>query len=262
MARLFLACILLFSAGRLLADDRVRQVQEELRKRHLYFGDIDGRDNAELRNALKRYQQRKGFTVTGDVDSDTAASLGLPKIVAVASTSPSLPDEPVLRSEFARELTPGERLALERQAEEANAASPPPPAEAPPPAENFAPERVTQFVESYLRDGELNEPAAQNKYYAFPLRYMTDGVRDEAYVERDADKQIRSWPQRKFMLSSPVAISSTGTPSEARVEFTYAFEERKDSGRVAKGEARQHWTVRAEGDQLKITSIDEERARR
>lgn len=245
---------------RTFADERIRHVQEELRKRHLYFGDIDGRDNGELRNALKRYQQRKGFTVTGDVDNDTAASLGLAQTVAVAATTQMLPDEPVLRSEFARDLTPGERLALERQAD--TATTPAPPAEAPSPVDNLTPDRVTQFVESYLRDGEVNDPTAQNKYYAFPLQYMADGIRDQAYVERDANKQIRSWPTRKFMLSSPVTFFSTGKPGEARIEFTYAFEESKDAGRIAKGEARQHWTVRADGDQMKITQIDEQRVRR
>jgi len=72
-------------AGSVLAEDRVRQVQEELRKRHLYFGDIDGRDNTELHSALKRYQARKGFTISGDIDPDTAASLGLAHVVIVAA---------------------------------------------------------------------------------------------------------------------------------------------------------------------------------
>lgn len=261
MSRLFLACILLFFANHLVADDRIRQVQEELRKRHLYFGDIDGRDNVELQSAVRRYQERKGFNATGEVDQDTAASLGVAVNVAIAAVGAVLPDEPVLKGDFARDLPPQERRALESEGDTANS-SPAPPAESPPPADNFSPERVTQFVESYLRDGEINNPAAQTKYYAFPLRYMTDGVRNAAFVEHDAANQIRAWPQRKFILSSPVKLSSTGKQDEARVEFTYAFEEAKNESRIAKGEARQNWTIRADGDQLKITQIDEEIARK
>ena len=55
------------------ADETIRQVQEELRKRNLYFGNIDGQNTTVLAEALKRYQARKGFAVTGKVDSDTAA---------------------------------------------------------------------------------------------------------------------------------------------------------------------------------------------
>ena len=36
------------------------QVQEELRKRHLFFRDIDGRPSLEYAIALKRYQARQG----------------------------------------------------------------------------------------------------------------------------------------------------------------------------------------------------------
>lgn len=258
MARLLLACILLFCVSGAFADDRVRQVQEALRKRHLYFGDIDGRDNAELQNALKRYQERKGLAVTGDVDAVTAASLGLSNRVSVA-TANMLPDEPVLPHHFARALTAEQRVAFERQAEDVGAsASPAPPAESPPPAENFTPERVTQFVEAYLRDGETNNPTAQTKYYAFPLRYMEDGVQDAAWVERDQATQIHHWPRRKFMLASPVTLFSTGGAGEAHVEFTYAFEEARNDSHIARGKARQNWTVRADGDQMKITQIDEE----
>ena len=43
------------------ADEQTRRAQEELRKRNLYFGDINGQMNRELTEALKRYQTRKGF---------------------------------------------------------------------------------------------------------------------------------------------------------------------------------------------------------
>src|SRR6476469_1204572 len=79
------------------ADETVRQVQEELRKRNLYFGNIDGQSSPGLVDALKRYQARKGFAVTGTVDSDTATSLHV-QVVAVAAAAP-LPDMPVLKSD-------------------------------------------------------------------------------------------------------------------------------------------------------------------
>src|SRR5215212_7938461 len=67
------------------ADETVRQVQEELRKRNLYFGNIDGNVTPVLTDALKRYQTRKGFSVTGQVDKDTARSLHV-RATTVAAT--------------------------------------------------------------------------------------------------------------------------------------------------------------------------------
>ncbi|HEX8898717.1 MAG TPA: peptidoglycan-binding domain-containing protein, partial [Chthoniobacterales bacterium] len=150
------------------ADETVRQVQEELRKRNLYFGNIDGQSSAVLTAALKRYQARQGFTVTGKVDRDTATSLHV-ETTAVASVSP-LPDVPVLKSDTASALPESQRLALQREAEENPdiTPSPPPPAESPAPGQDLTPERITQFVQDYLRDAETSDVQKQVNYYAFP----------------------------------------------------------------------------------------------
>ncbi len=61
----------------LQAQDQTRSVQEELRRRSLYFGNVDGRESSELAEATKSYQRRKGFTPTGQADRETLRSLGL-----------------------------------------------------------------------------------------------------------------------------------------------------------------------------------------
>jgi peptidoglycan hydrolase-like protein with peptidoglycan-binding domain len=260
--------LLVVFAARAVADDQVRDVQQELRKRHLYFGDIDGRSNAELIGAIKRYQSRKGFAPSGRLDHDTAASLGLTTTtattVAAVTANPAVAEGPVLKSEFARELTAEQREQLEKQAEAANdiaASIPAAPAESPPPSENLTPERVTKFVEDYLRDGEAQDEAAQMKYYEFPVEYFDDGMQDAAYVARDTRRYVHRFPERKFMLSSPVTFFSAGNDHEAIVEFTYAYQVRsKDS--PASGQAKQRWRVRVDGDQLKIVAIQEQNLRR
>ena len=61
----------------LSADDHVRQVQEELRKRHLFSGEANGRTSPALTAAVARYQRIKGFVRSGMIDSETRASLGI-----------------------------------------------------------------------------------------------------------------------------------------------------------------------------------------
>lgn len=61
------------------ANDQVRRVQEELRKRHLFYGEITGEMSPSLSAAIGRYQERKGFARTGFIDLDTCISLGIAK---------------------------------------------------------------------------------------------------------------------------------------------------------------------------------------
>ena len=61
----------------IFADDQVRRVQEELRKRHLFYGEITGEISPSLTAAIGRYQERKGFRRTGVINLDTCISLGI-----------------------------------------------------------------------------------------------------------------------------------------------------------------------------------------
>lgn len=62
------------------ADEQVRRLQEELRKRHLFYGNLDGEFSPALVNALSHYQTKKGFPATGLLDSETCASLGITNV--------------------------------------------------------------------------------------------------------------------------------------------------------------------------------------
>jgi len=76
----------LFLTTAILADEEVRAVQTELRKRHLFHGDSTGEISPALTAAIRRYQEIKGFTRTGIIDWETSASLGIVGHAATAST--------------------------------------------------------------------------------------------------------------------------------------------------------------------------------
>lgn len=260
----FCALVLLLP-GLTRADETVRQIQEELRKRNLYFGNIDGQPSAALTDALKRYQTRKGFTVTGAVDQDTATSLHI-HITAVASRT-TLPDMPVLKSDSASSLPESQRLALQREAEEKGVdltPTPPPPAESPAVNQDLTPERVNRFVQDYLRDAETPNIRAQVQYYAFPVRYFDHGLVAEDFVARDTSNYAKRWPQRKYSLTGPPTFFASGKEGETEIEFTIGFDLRADARTTknhAAGKTRNWWTVRTEGEDLKIVAIREERVR-
>ncbi len=258
-------CLLLLCASAVgaRADERVRQVQEELRRRNLYFGDIDGQQTPEVSNALRRYQARKGFEVTGKIDDATATSLDIqpPNPTAAAATSEPLPDVPVLKSDSARQLPQAERIALEKRAE-LNVdppQSPAPPAEAPP-AQGITPERIQAYVDEYLRDAESNDIGAQVKYFAYPVDYFDHGQVDAAFTNKDVANYVKRWPERKYHLRAVPRIAAAPKDGEAVVEFPIDFEVH-NGNHVARGRTDNFWTVRQEGDDLKIVAIHEQRLR-
>jgi hypothetical protein len=265
----FLACLLFCLSialpETLWADETIRQVQEELRKRNLYFGNIDGQESPELAGALKRYQKRKGFSVTGNVDPETATSLHVQSAATVASTS-ALPDGPVLKSDTASALPESQRLALQREAEEKPdlVPTPPPPAESPAPGQDVNPEQVTKLVQDYLRDGETQDVPAQVKYFSFPVQYFDHGIVSEQFVAKDTSNYVKRWPKRKYTLTEPISFFASDSEGETNIEFTIAFElqntARKNKNR-ASGRTKNWWTVRAEGGELKIVAIREQRIR-
>jgi hypothetical protein len=250
-------CFVVTVAAPLRADERIRQAQEELRKRNLYFGNVDGQQSPELSGALKRYQARKGFAVTGNVEDETATSL---HIRTTGTSAGSLPDLPVLRSDAARELPAAQRAALEEVVEENADSAPSPPAEPPGPGQDLTPERVSKFVQEYLRDAETNDLAAQVKYFAYPIEYFDHGLVDEQFVLRDVRNYLKRWPQRKYTLDQQVSFFAGGQEGETNVEFLIAYDVRSRN-HVASGRTRNWWTLRAEGDQLKIIAIREQRLR-
>jgi hypothetical protein len=258
---LCLCLVLLGTATLVRADEKIRQAQEELRKRNLYFGNVDGQDSTELSGALKRYQTRKGFAVTGSVDAETAASL---HIETTASTQ-VLPDLPVLRSDSASALPQDKRVALQEKGGE-NLDGPPPPAppgESPGLAQNLTPERITKLVQDYLSDAETDDAQAQVKYFAFPVEYFPHGTVDEPFVTKDVSDYVKRWPERKYTLATPVSFFASGN-EETVVEFTIAFNLRskaRTTKNVASGHTRNWWTLRPEGDDLKIVSMREQRLR-
>lgn len=265
--RRLLTCFLLLVlplSGLARADETVRQVQEELRKRNLYFGNIDGQNSAVLTDALKRYQTRKGFAITGQVDKDTATSLHIQ--AAVVATSEPLPDMPVLKSDRESALPESQRLALQREAEEKPdlTPSPPPPAESPGVGQDLTPDRVNKFVQDFLRDAEGPSVPAQIKYFAFPVRYFSDGIVSEDFVTRDTTNYVKHWPERKYTLIGPATFFASGKERETEIEFTIAFDLRSPARKTknkAIGRTKNWWTVRMEGQEMKIVAIREERLR-
>lgn len=250
--------VLVLLVPHLRADEPTRRAQEELRKRNLYFGDVDGKMKPELVDALKRYQGRKGFDVTGQLDEATASSLDIP-LATTGTATPSWPDVPVLKSDAARSLSPAKQSALQTSSSINSEPSPtPPPMASPAATASLSAQEVTELVQNYLRDAETDDVDLQVRYYAYPVEYFDHGRVDRQFVLRDTRNYVKRWPRRKYTLLEPVTMQPVGPGGATQLEFTIAFAVRNKNHAV-RGKTRNFWTLQPQAGNFRIVALKEQR---
>lgn len=267
--------ILLLSCAFARADEKVRRVQEELRKRNLYFADIDGQLTKETENAVRRYQKRKGFAANGAIDADTLRSLDLappgpPPPEPVAEEI--LPDMPVLKSDAARELAEADKKILDELESNGPLA---PIGEAPPsldqpsespdePASRAEPAspvaaRAENFVRSYLEACETNQLSSELAFYADRVSYFDHGEVGRDFIAKDVARYYKRWPQRNYELLD--FKLGPGGENEVEVKFRIGFQVKSPSHR-ASGKTVNVFKIRQTGDDLRFVSLKEQRIRK
>jgi peptidoglycan hydrolase-like protein with peptidoglycan-binding domain len=242
---LFLLCTL---AGwsRAFADEETRQVQEELRKRHLFFRDIDGRQSPEYAMAIKRYQQRQGFAQTGYADEVTLYSLGIGEAAPPAEGARDLPDVPVLKSDAALHEPRPTRPPVPTKAQNAS---------------DVAKAEIRNFLRRYFDACQSLNPDDELAFYAERVEYFDHGVVDKPYIRNELAVYDQRWPSRKYTLGDSLRVVRTGnnTIAKIRIAFDVANPERS---RKANGRTDETINLAKRGDSLEIVSIKEARVRR
>jgi peptidoglycan hydrolase-like protein with peptidoglycan-binding domain len=104
------------------ADPAVESAQKKLKDDGFYYGEINGKKDADTIAAIRRYQIRNGLQITGELNAETLGSLGLTsKPASTPATRPAQTPGPTPPGFL--EETPAPRV------------TPPPPQPAPPPPE-------------------------------------------------------------------------------------------------------------------------------
>ena len=148
MNRKLLVTALIFLAGCSLAwaDAAIESAQQKLKDEGFYYGEINGKKDADTIAAIRRYQIRNGLQITGELNAETLRSLGLSsKPAATPSTRPAHTPGPTppgfLQETPAPKTTPAPRRPQ----------SPEPPPQQPQPEtddDNTAPEPPPPRVET------------------------------------------------------------------------------------------------------------------
>jgi len=185
-----------------LADEETRQVQEELRKRHLFFRDIDGRPSRDYAFAVKRYQQRMGFAQTGVADDVTLYSLGIGEPPSPAEGAGNLPDVPVLKSDAS--VPEINRPAPPIPTKEQNAGA-------------VGKAEIHGFLRRYFDACQSQNPDDELAFYAERVEYYDHGTVDRNYIKNELAVYNQRWPSRKYTLGDPLRVVRTGNNTIARI---------------------------------------------
>ncbi len=244
----FFLCLIcaLANWSQALADEETRQVQEELRKRHLFFRDIDGKPSSEFALAIKRYQQRMGFAQTGVADEFTLYSLGIGEPAPPAEGATNLPDMPVLKSDAKVPETKSTQPPVLTKAENAGGATK---------------EEIRTFLRRYFDASQSRNPEDELAFYADRVEYYDHGAVEKSYIRNELTVYDQRWPSRKYTLGDSLRVTHTGnnTLARTRVSFEVANNERS---RNASGRIDTTFNLSKRGESLQIISVKEARVRR
>jgi hypothetical protein len=234
------------SASIARADEQTRQVQEELRKRHLFFRDIDGRPTLEYAIALKRYQARQGFPVSGVADEMTLYSLGIGEPAAPAKGATELPNVPVLKSDAALpELRPQPGPVPTKNQT----------------AGNVSKAEIRDFLRRYFEACQSAAPQDELAFYADRVAYYDHGAVDKSYIQNELAVYNQRWPNRKYTMRDSLRVVRSGNHTVAKVRVAFQLANMAYN-RKASGRTDDTFSLAKNGDSLEIVSVKEARVRR
>lgn len=229
------------------ADEATRAVQEELRRRHLFYGNIDGRETPGLTAALKRYQERKGFRQTGIADPETLRSIGLSEDAPVGR---DLPDVPVLRSDRG---VPAAQQGAAGNPEE--------------PTTHFgipalpSQMEMSTFLRQYLDACQGANVADELAFYAPQVAYFDRGVVTKTYIRNESVAYRQHWPERTYTLGDTIEVAAKGDKLQATYRLNFAIANSALDQKASGSTQNTVLLTRGSDQQWEIAGIQEERVR-
>ena len=287
--------LVLFSSAAVRADEQVRSTQEELRRRNIFFGDVDGRQSREFEEALKRYQSKKGLAATGKRDRETLRSLGLAAREQGEPLPKALewPEEPVLKSDVkldvigtAEEIStstgvslsslvpdrsvsgPRGRRADRRRGTAPDSSSARTSAASAAQGAGFSPGQsgklqgeLTAYLRKYLQAMGRNRLEDELHFYADRVDYLGNGPVDRRIIEQSLRKYYQRWPSRHYTQIG--GINYRAIPSRAEIVATFQTQFSLSNGKArVGGVTASQVVINAATSDPRIVSITEQRIRR
>jgi hypothetical protein len=245
-----LSILFLCSISDFRADDQIAAVQEKLKARGLYYGEIDGENSNDTAAAITRFQVRSGLQVTGELNEETLQGLGLELSKPVGPAE----DGSVPRTEAWRALREQDREFLKQTTS-------PQPTERTPDQSSDASEidQIQDFVAGFVVAGINWDVEPELQFYADEVDYYDNGFVSKDFIRNDISRYNQRWPERRYWLEGDVDILDVTTDGiEVRFQIRYVVrnQQRESSGRAVKT-----LMLRKTPNNLEIRSVKEKTLR-
>jgi Putative peptidoglycan binding domain len=247
MKRFCLISLLAFFAiGSLRADSQIAAVQEMLKTRGLYRGEINGEENNETAAAITRFQVRSGIEVTGELNEETLRSLG---IEAPQPLEPNAEGQSRPKIEAWRALREQDRKFLEQLTS------------AQPTAETReqipGASQIQDFVAGFVVAGISEDVEAELQFYAEKADYYDRGLVSKDFIRKDISRYNQKWPIRRYWLDGDISILNglEADPIEVRYQIRYSV---RNQQKESNGTAIKTLRLKKAEHGLEITSVREE----
>jgi peptidoglycan hydrolase-like protein with peptidoglycan-binding domain len=284
MKRLLLVSLamVLCGAGSVFADETVSAAQTRLKEGGFYFGQVNGNYDSETAAAVSRYQIRNGLQISGQLDAETAKSLGV-AAVAAGSAAPAADSGTWQRlrksdQQFLSRLNSGEvrppappagtsRTTTTTRKSTKTAPAPAatvPPTAVPPDAVGgstlvLSRERLRDYVGAFILAGLDPRVGSELEFFADRVKYYDQGVVRREKIRADLQRYNQRWPQRRFWLAGEVQVEPQ-PDSSLRVRFPMRYELRSASERSS-GKILKTLNVEVTGEDLQIIAVNERKIR-
>ena len=246
MKRFRLFALLALSAfGSLCADSQIAAVQESLRERGFYYGEINGEESNETAAAITRFQVRSGIEVTGELNEETLRSLGLE---ASQPLEPNAEGQSRPRIEAWRALREQDRKFLEQITSSQPAAETR--------EQILKSTQIQDFVAGFVVAGISENVEAELQFYAEKADYYDNGLVSKDFIKKDISRYNQKWPIRRYWLDGDISILNglEADPIEVRYQIKYTV---RNQQKESSGTAIKTLKLRKTGDSLEITSVRE-----
>ena len=243
-----LSILFLCSIPRFHADDQIAAVQEKLKSRGLYYGEVNGENSNETAAAITRFQVRSGFQVTGELNEETLQSLGLEPSQPVGRAA----DDSAPKIEAWRALREQDREFLKQTT------SSQPTEQAPDQISDVSlTDQIRDFVAGFVVAGISSDVEAELQFYADMADYYDSGFVGKDFIRNDILRYNEKWPVRRYWLEGDIDILNGMEADRIEVRFQIRYvvrnQQMESSGTAVKTLELQKTT-----DGLAITSVWEE----
>ena len=224
-----LPLLFLRSVGGLYADAEIAAVQEMLKSRGFYYGEINGENNNETAAAITRFQVRSGLEVTGELNDETLRSLGLNPSQPV---EPNAEDHSQPRTEAWRALREQDREFLRQ-----TTSSQPTDQVREQRLEVSSVDQIRDFVAGFVVAGISADVEAELQFYAEKADYYDSGFVSKDFIRNDILRYNQKWPIRRYWLEGDVRILDgvDGDPIEVRYQIRYFVKNQHLGSRTVPG---------------------------